>query len=304
MTGDARWLRLVLKGQCSFEDEIRDAVASARSAGHRMEVRVTWERGDAARYASEAAEQGVETIVAGGGDGTVNEIVCALSELERKPTLGILPLGTANDFADSAGIAPEPARALEQILEVEPRGVDYARVSGGRGFLNVATGGFGSRVTADTPDELKRVLGGAAYFVTGLTRLADYEPEEASLRGPDFDWSGSFSVLAIGNGRQAGGGNVLCPEALADDGLLDVRLFPEMRQEDRGEVLREILSQGLSALEARIVEARVPWLEIEAPRALQLNLDGEPLTAKEFRIEVVPRSVALHLPSDSILLSP
>lgn len=301
MTGNKRWLRLVVNGKCASDDRLRDAVAGAREEGHRVEVRVTWESGDADRYAREAADDGVETVVAGGGDGTINEIVCALAGLDSRPALGIVPLGTANDFATSAEIPLDPSRSLGLVLDEEPVEMDFAR-AGDRAFLNVATGGFGTRITSETSDELKRILGGAAYFVTGLTLLGELAPDEATLRGPDLSWSGAFSVLAIGNGRQAGGGQVLCPDALADDGLLDVRLFPSIPKEERREALQEILSEGLEALEARIVEARVPWLEVDSREAIQLNLDGEPVTSSHFRIEVVPRGLRVHLPKSVAIL--
>ncbi len=75
----------------------------------------------------------------------------------------------------------------------------------------MATGGFGSQVTANTSEDLKKVLGGAAYLFTGLTRFSELKAAYGELEGPDFHWKGELLALGIGNGRQAGGGHVLCP---------------------------------------------------------------------------------------------
>jgi lipid kinase YegS len=170
-------------------------------------------------------------------------------------------------------------------------------------FVNVATGGFGTQVTTATPNELKQVLGGAAYLLTGLTHFSSIRPEHARLSGPGFSWQGAFLVLAVGNGRQAGGGHQLCPEALLDDGLLDVRLLPQVPKEEVGEPLRVLLREGLDGVRRTLVGARVSWLEIETEEALQVNLDGEPLTDTRFRFEILPRRLQMKLPSDCPLLA-
>src|SRR3546814_3665789 len=96
------------------------------------------------------------------------------------------------------------------------------------------------------------------------------------MRGPDFAWEGNFIALGVGNGRQAGGGQALCPDALVDDGLLDVTVVPELSGEVGG-TLATLLKEGReAALDQAAVRARLPWLEIEAEAPLVLNLDGEP----------------------------
>ena len=100
---------LVLNGKSAGEPSVREAVASIRQAGMSLAVRVTWEAGDAERYVREAVEAGAGTVIAGGGDGTLHEVANALAAMEGDdlPSLGLLPLGTANDFARGAGIPLE-----------------------------------------------------------------------------------------------------------------------------------------------------------------------------------------------------
>jgi len=163
--------RLILNGKKADRLDVRAAVANLRGAGHDLEVRVTWERGDAARMVAEAAVDGVPRVIAGGGDGSINEAATGLLALpaDQRPALGILPLGTANDFATACGIPAEPAAALQLALTGEPAGIDAGRCNDGI-FVNVASGGFGAEITADTPVALKNFLGGGAYTLMGLLK--------------------------------------------------------------------------------------------------------------------------------------
>lgn len=289
---------LILHGKQATNDAVREAVKSTRRAGRKLDVRVTWEGGDARRLVEEALAAGYTTIVAGGGDGTVRDVAEALVQCEGRASLAILPLGTANDFARAAGVPLEPAAALA-LLEIPPRPVDIGEMDGHL-FLNMATGGFGSKVTANTPEELKKLLGGAAYLLTGLTRFSEVHTARGSFRGPGFHWEGEFLALGIGNGQQAGGGHALCPEARVDDGLLDVSILPA--PQDMVDALGALLGSGLGGQEV-FVRARLPWLEVDAAEGLDVNLDGEPLGGRHLRFAVRPNALSMHLPEDSALLA-
>lgn len=246
----------------------------------------------------EALAAGYPTLIAGGGDGTLREVAEALALAGGQASLALLPLGTANDFCRAAGIPLLPAEALA-LLECEPRPIDLGEVDG-QLFLNMATGGFGSRVTANTSEELKKLLGGAAYFLTGLSRFAEVHSAFGRFGGPGFAWEGDFLALGIGNGRQAGGGHVLCPQAQVNDGLLDVCIVPA--SQDVVGTLGTLLSGGILGLEAVSVSARLPWLEVEAPEGLDINLDGEPLESRHLHFAARPGALRVHLPDSSPLL--
>jgi lipid kinase YegS len=289
---------LILHGKQAFNAEVRTAVEARRAQGWQLDVRVTWEAGDAQRLVNEALAAGYPTLIAGGGDGTLRDVAEAMALAKTQASLALLPLGTANDFARAAGVALEPQAALA-LLDEPARPIDLGEVDG-QVFLNMATGGFGSNVTANTSEELKRVLGGAAYFLTGLTRFAEVRSSFGRFAGPDFDWEGEFLALGIGNGRQAGGGHVLCPQAQVNDGLLDVCIVPAAT--DVVGTLGTLLSGGINGLQSVAVSARVPWLEVEAPEGLDLNLDGEPMESRQLRFVALPAALRVHLPAQSALL--
>jgi len=302
--------RLILNGKATGNEDVREAVAALRERGVQLEVRVTWESGDAERYVAEAIAHGVDTIIAAGGDGTLSEVAETLAHREEAadalPSLGLLPLGTANDFATAGEIPDEPLAALELMTHAPARPVDLLRIDAdGKVWwcANVASGGFGTEVTVETDEGLKKVLGGLAYLVTGVSRLGRIDPIQARVRAPGFEWAGGFIALGIGNGRQAGGGQVLCPEALIDDGLLDITVIPELSGEVASTFAALVKGGKRGALEQVAERVQAPWVEIEAEVPLTLNLDGEPVQARHFRIDCVPGRVNLHVALDSPLLS-
>lgn len=289
---------LILHGKQALNEDVRGAVTGKRDQGWELDVRVTWEGGDAQRLVKEALAAGHTQIIAGGGDGTLRDIAEALALADTDAQLTIMPLGTANDFARAAGVPLEPDAALD-LLDVPARAVDLGEVNG-KIFMNMATGGFGSQVTANTSEELKKVLGGAAYLFTGLSRFSELSAVHGELSGPDFHWSGDLLALGIGNGRQAGGGHVLCPSALADDGLLDISILPAP-QELVG-TLRGLLEGGLG-IDNMFIRARLPWIELKSAQGLDINLDGEPLSGENLRFSARPAALNVHLPIDSPLFS-
>lgn len=304
-----RW-RLILNGKSAGDDALRDAVSTLRGRGIALDVRVTWEAGDAERYVSEAIADGADTLIAAGGDGTLSEVAATLAHRDepaaRLPMLGLVPLGTANDFANAAGIPLEPLQALELVAGSQAMAMDLIKVVADDGQVhwcaNLASGGFGTQVTVETDEGLKKMLGGLAYLVTGISKLGKIQPIRARLQGPDFAWEGDLIALGIGNGRQAGGGQALCPDAFIDDGLLDVTLVPELSGEVAATVGTLIANGKGAALERVAVRARLAWIRIDCPEPLILNLDGEPVESRRFRIDCVPGRVRMHLPTGSPLL--
>ena len=301
---------LVLNGKSTGNDAVREAVRALRARGVAIDVRVTWEAGDAARIVAEALDAGADTLIAAGGDGTLNEVAGALAaqpgDADALPTLAVLPLGTANDFATAAGIPDDPLAAFELVRAQPAVAVDVLRVDADgdcRWCINLASGGFGTQVTVETNEGLKKVLGGLAYFITGLSRLGRIEPIVARVSGPGFAWEGGFVALGIGNGRQAGGGQALCPDALIDDGLLDVTVVPELEGELVA-TLRTALTEGkVAALDQVALRPRLDEVVVAGEAPLTLNLDGEPVEARRFALRCVRGRLRMHLPLGCALLS-
>ena len=298
-----RW-RLILNGKSAGDDDLREAVRTMRQDGIALDVRVTWEDGDAERYVADAIADGVDTVIAAGGDGTLSAVATTLAHRDPQaaalPSLGLVPLGTANDFATAAGIPDDALPALRLVRDVAAVPMDLLRIEAEDGphwCANLASGGFGTEVTVETDEGLKKMLGGLAYLITGIAKLGRIEPMTARVRGPEFDWQGDFIALGIGNGRQAGGGQALCPDALVDDGLLDLTIVPELSGEVAATVGTLVKDGKHAALDRVATRVRLPWVDVEADQPLTLNLDGEPVQSRRFHIECVPGRVRMHLPA-------
>jgi len=300
---------MIINGKCAGDEPLRDAVMAMRQRGIRLSVRVSWENGDAERYVTEALADGVDTIIAAGGDGTLSEVATTLAHRDEPadalPTLGLVPLGTANDFASAALIPINPIEAFEQIRTCAPQPIDLLKLDANdevHWAANLASGGFGTKVTVETSDGLKKMLGGLAYLITGMSKLGRIDPVQARVTGDNFVWEGGFIAIGIGNGKQAGGGQALCPDALIDDGLLDCTIVPELEGEVGATIATLVIEGKEAALERVAVRQQLPWVSIDALEPLTLNLDGEPVESGHFRIDCVPHRVRMHLPPGCPLL--
>lgn len=293
--------RLIINGKKAGQGNVRAAVDSIRER-HLLEVRSTYEGGDVARMVHEALADGVNRLIAGGGDGSLHEMVDVLAALDKpqRPQMGILPLGTANDFATACGIPMNPLEALQLALEGSAVPVDIIKANE-KHFINAATGGFGPEVTSSTPVELKNFLGGSAYTLTGLIKALEFLPYRGTLITEGMNQEGESLVGAICNGRMAGGGQVLAPNAYIDDGLLDIVSVGAFPAADLLQVLAEAKSLNAQGRYVKYIQAS--WVEfIAGERLMPVNLDGEPFSAQKIRFDVIPGAIDLVLPADCPLL--
>ncbi|PYJ26794.1 MAG: lipid kinase YegS [Verrucomicrobia bacterium] len=296
----SRRVQLILNGKVAGNDALRIAVAQQRAGGHRIEVRVTREKGDVRRFVAGADE--VDLLIAAGGDGTLNEVVHGLMGLPAaaRPVLGVVPLGTANDFATGCGIPRDPGEALALCMQGEGTPIDVGKANE-HWFLNAASVGFGAEITATTSPELKRLLGPAAYTVMGAILAMNLHQYHGRLTLPDHEITGSGPVAIVGNGRQTGGGMQVTPRARIDDGLLDVlvvRHIPPMALLTAARELKELSPDG-----EYISYWQTPWAEVYPEEAIPVNLDGEPVQFSSVRYEVQPRAIRLIVPPSCPLLS-
>lgn len=303
--GQKRRLLLILHGKAACDLELREAVQEVRSGGSSIEVRVTWEAGDALKFAKEGVLGPYDVIVAAGGDGTLNEVVNGILEVDPHPSIAtaVLPMGTANDFATSAGLVDlSPVSYLKLAAGGQIRPIDVGRMNG-RYFINVASGGFGAEVTASTPPEMKDVLGGAAYSVMAFVTALNFRPYQAQLTLDGQRHAETLLMLAVGNGRQSGGGYRVTPKAFVDDGLLDVVIAHDTGFAQWGAVYQEMANPNVDQYEF-VDHHRVKSVLIETEEPFQLNLDGEPIRGTRFEFEICERCLPFILPANSQLLSP
>jgi len=290
-------IRIILNGKKVDDEDIRYAVSLLREEGHEIEVRVTWEYGDARRMVVEASRDSVDRVVIAGGDGSLNEAVNGLMSLpkEMRPSLAILPFGTANDFATACEIPFCPLEALRLAQEGRAVPVDIVKANE-RYFINVASSGFGAQIVADTPTSLKNFLGGGAYTLSAVVRALNYVSHQGRLVADGIDMEGKSLAGLVCNGRQAGGGQILAPYAYIDDGLLDIVVILEFPIADLGQVIAEMLDYTHSG--TYVKRFQKAWVESIPYQKRSVNLDGEPYEADTIRFEVIPGEIMLILPKE------
>jgi diacylglycerol kinase (ATP) len=288
---------MIIHGARAEREDVRHLIDWVRAKGHLVEPHVTLETSDATAMTAAAARSGVDAVIAIGGDGTLNEVVNGLDGFDTP--LGIIPLGTANDFATQAGIPADVDHAMDVILHRKPVCIDTASLNGRR-FLNVSTGGVGAEATAETPAEAKETLGPVAYAITGVRKFADFESYRATFRGGDFVFDGEFMMFAVGLTRASGGGTLVTPNASVTDGLLDVCVVEVMRRAEFARLLLKI-KRGEHLGEPGVHYAQLPSILIESDTPLSVNVDGESTDAQ--RLDYVARKADLwvyveHLPGE------
>lgn len=247
----------------------------------------------------EVLGKGCDLLVLGGGDGSVSTVVDFLAG--RETVLGLIPLGTANDFARTLEIPVELEEACRTIACGKVVDVDLG-LAGDNYFVNVATVGIGAEVTRALSPRLKKRFGSLAYPLAAIKAFFRHEPFSARLTFPEGDHEPveleRLLQVAVGNGRFYGGGLAVSPEAGMDDKRLDVYAIRLGRHRDLIGVARYLRS-GDFINQENVCQYRTRRVRVETEPELPVNIDGEVVarTPQEFR--VVPDALRVMVPRGS-----
>ncbi|MGI9050231.1 MAG: lipid kinase [Rubrobacteraceae bacterium] len=257
---------------------------------------------DPARLAEtvqQSVAEGYDLIILGGGDGSVSSVVDFLVESEA--VLGLLPLGTANDFARTLGIPANLEKACETIARGEVVDVDLGLV-GENYYVNVASMGLGVEVTRALSSRMKRITGALAYPIAAIKAFFSHEPFSATLTFPDGDHPpATFDRLlqvAVGNGRFYGGGMAVAPDAGMDDRTLDVYVVELGRARDLIGMARYLKSGDFIRREG-VHYFSTSKVRIETEPPLRINVDGELVAQTPELFSLAPEALNVLVPEGS-----
>ena len=262
------------------------------------EIRLTGRRGSAARFARTALRKGREIIIAAGGDGTLNEVINGIGENLGEARVGLIPLGTGNDFARTIEVPTDLATAIDLIVAGETRPVDLVRVTSDevRYFVNVSAGGFSGLVDEKLTPKMKKTWGPLAYLRGAAAALSELRAYRTTLA---FDNSESLMLdlynVVVANGRYVGGGTLIAPEASVDDGLLDIVLIPK-RSAPELALLAAQVAMGTHLSSGAIVFRRAAQLTVNSKPGMWFNVDGELVGNEPARFEILPRALRFIAP--------
>ena len=250
-----------------------------------LDITITSDEADATRTAVRAVEDGCGALYVAGGDGTVNAALRGLASVDgglRLP-IGIIPCGTGNDFAKALGLGDEPEAAIEALLDGRVLDVDVGTMNGSP-FVNTSAGGFVADVSDAVTESLKDRAGKLAYLIGGARALLGSEAFSARLVAmtpsgpPPWTDDDELQMFAVCNGPMIGGGHAIAPDALIDDGQLDVLMVRQMPLLEFVGALQQIAA-GDGVPDPRVVRFRAPAFELRFSRAVRVNVDGESMAA-------------------------
>lgn len=270
--------------------------------GSQCELKPTGAPGDARRLAAEALDRGIETIVAAGGDGTMNEVLNGFGDVHNgfeRGVLGVLPVGTANVFAKELGMPTDPRRAWNIILRGREQRIDllFAELmaAGGkqrRYFLQLAGAGLDARATELVNWSLKKRCAYLAYI---LAAIKAWLRNRYSIRGAIDGQSIQGELVLIGSGKLYGGNFTFFPEGRVDDGKIHVCVYSKITIRT---LLYLVLSiafrRARSDRDVRYLKAET--LTLESDSLVPMELDGEASGHLPALVSIKPKGLRIIVP--------
>jgi diacylglycerol kinase (ATP) len=274
--------------------------ADAASLTAEFDAVLTERPGHATQLARQALDDGFRTIVAVGGDGTVNEVINGLVEegsVDPEVTLGIIPCGRGADFARMMGMPRDYMEACRQLLRLEPRPVDLGRVTClregqevERYFINAAGLGFDGEV-CDLVNRFPKVLGGTLTYLTCLLiGLVTYRNKNVGFSFDGQPVRGRINSIVVCSGRYFGGGMFIAPGAAFDDGLFEVVVLGNL---NKLEVVANLprIYKGTHLTHPKVSHFAAKEVHVEARERMFLQAEGELIGEAPVTFRVIPRAL-------------
>ena len=260
-------------GRSKPRGPLYDAAAAFCDAGYLLSIRRTAAAGDARRIAEEAGGA-YDTVVAVGGDGTLNEVISGLQTLAYPPVVGYLPQGSTKDFAASLKIPSDPAKAAEAIVCGQIRQLDIG-CFGKRVFVYVASFGAFTRTSYAASQDMKNTLGHFGYLVEGIRDLNTLRPYSVRITADGETLDGDYLFGAVANSTSIAGMMKLDgEEVVLDDGRFELLLIPNPKNVvELQNLIWALLNQQYDT--GGLIFRHVTNIHVETDEELPWSLDGE-----------------------------
>ena len=259
------------------------------------EVRVAQHAGEAETLAREAIRAGSDYVIAVGGDSTLNEVIngIATPRRARQVCVGVVPVGTANDFARSIGLTGDVDATIDILRAKTTAAIDLVRITSGRTryFVNVSAGGFSGVMAEKLTSEIKSAWGPLAYLRSAAAALPELQAYRTTMI---FDDAEELVIdlynVVVANGQFAGGGLPIAPQANLSDGLLDVVLVPKRRAAEMALLATEmLLGKHLSG--DSVTFRRAKKISVRSRPGMWFNADGELVGNEPAVFQIIPHAL-------------
>lgn len=223
-------------------------------------------------------------ILISGGDGTVNEIVNGMKKLNIDLPIGVIPAGTANDFAHLIGMPQSIRYSIDAILNSEVSLVDLGKAND-KYFVNIFSCGLFTDVSQKTPTEYKNTFGKLAYYFTGIKELPKFKTLDLSIKSKNFNYEGSSILFFVFNGRTAGNLEV-AHDSTVDDGYLDVIIIPADNILEKLSILPHLLNKNNTSYPKGIIHFKTDEIEIDVKNSNEYTTDIDGEQGPKFPIKI------------------
>ncbi len=260
-------------GRELFRKHLPEVLEIMEIAGYETSCHATTCEGDATAAAITAVERKFDLIVAVGGDGTLNEVVSGVSTFEERPKIGLIPMGTTNDFARAVHIPRDINKAVDIIIQGDSVPVDVGMMND-RYFINIAGGGRMTELTYEVPSKLKTVLGQMAYYLKGIEMLPSIRSSNVRIEYDGEVFDDKAMMFLIGLTNSVGGFEKLAPDASINDGKFTLLILKEVNM---AEFIRlaSLALRGEHLSNPHVIYAKASRISVSSEERVMLNLDGE-----------------------------
>lgn len=261
-------------GREAFKKHLPEVLEKLEIAGYETSCHATTCEGDATNAAIEAVRREFDIVIAVGGDGTLNEVVAGISQCENRPKLGLIPMGTTNDFARAMHIPRKVEEALDIILAGETLPVDVGLLNDDRYFINIAAGGRITELTYEVPSKMKTMLGQMAYYLKAIEMIPSIKASHMKIEMDDEVFDGNAMMFLCGLTNSVGGFEKIAPDASINDGQFTVIILKECNITDFVRIASLAL-RGEHLNDERVVYRKASYVCVTSEDEVHLNLDGE-----------------------------
>lgn len=260
-------------GREIFRKHLAEVLEKLEIAGYETSCHATTAEGDAVEAAKDAVEREFDIIIAAGGDGTLNEVVAGVSPFEKRPKIGLVPVGTTNDFARALQIPRTIDEAIDIIIKGETVPVDVGVVND-RHFINIAGGGRLTELTYEVPSRLKAVIGQLAYYLKGVEMLPSIHssPMRIEYDGNVFDEEAMMFLVGLTN--SVGGFEKLAPDSSINDGKFTLLILKKCNIAEFIRVI-SLAVRGEHLNDPLVIATKAEKIKVTSSEKVLLNLDGE-----------------------------
>jgi YegS/Rv2252/BmrU family lipid kinase len=266
---------------------------------------LTTRAGEATGLTAQALSSGADTVVAVGGDGTLNEVANGFfaGDPHPKAALGLLPFGTGGDFRRTLGIPMELEAAIACVKGRRLRPIDVGRIEmealeGGRKvrhFVNIADAGIGG-VVVERVNRTTKLFGGKASFMYGsILTLLTYKPQELKVRTAEQSWAGKAQNVVVANCQYFGGSMHVAPKAEPDDGQFDLVIFGDIARFEAIKSINDIYKAD-HVKNPKVTGWRSSRVEVTSNERVLIDVDGEMCGTLPAVFEVVPKAISVIVP--------